>query len=182
MSINQSKKIKVSFVLIALTIILAFELIDTGILDNKAIAQDKSKDKKMELNVNNTEAEWKKILTPEQYEVLRLKGTERPFTGKYTTTTENGMYKCAACGAELFKSDAKFDSHCGWPSFYEAIDNGKITEIKDTSHGMTRTEVVCTNCGGHLGHVFEDGPQPTGLRYCINSISIELTKDSLIIK
>jgi peptide-methionine (R)-S-oxide reductase len=179
MSIIISKTFKKLFVFTTLVFVLSFELFQTGIFQNTVIAQNHKKEKNMKFNVNKSDEEWKKILTPEQYEVLRLKGTERPFTGKYTTTTTDGVYNCAACGAKLFKSDSKFDSHCGWPSFYEAIDNGQITEIKDTTHGMTRTEVVCTNCGSHLGHVFEDGPQPTGLRYCINSISVELKKDSL---
>lgn len=179
MSINQSKAFKYIFVAIALVIVIGFEILQSGIFENSALAQGNSKDKKMKFKVEKSEEEWKKILTPEQFKVLRQKGTERPFTGKYTTTTTDGIYHCAACGAELFKSDTKFDSHCGWPSFYQAIDDGKITEITDTTLGMVRTEVVCSNCGGHLGHVFDDGPKPTGLRYCINSVSVELDKDTL---
>ncbi len=121
-----------------------------------------------------TEEQWKKRLTPEQYYILRQKGTERAFTGKYWDTDTPGVYKCAGCSTVLFKSDAKFDSHCGWPSFDKMIADGVIEEHRDTSHGMVRTEVVCKKCGGHLGHVFEDGPTATGLRYCINSASIEL--------
>lgn len=121
-----------------------------------------------------TDAEWKKTLTPEQYAVLRQKGTERAFTGKYWNTKTDGTYVCAGCGAELFTSADKFDSGCGWPSYTRAIEDGRIVEHVDTSHGMTRTEVTCARCGGHLGHVFEDGPAPTGLRYCINSASIDL--------
>lgn len=120
------------------------------------------------------EAEWKKKLTPEQYHVLREKGTELPFTGKFLLNKEKGIYVCAACGAELFSSDTKFESHCGWPSFYEA--KGNITLKKDTSHGMTRTEVLCKKCGGHLGHLFDDGPKPTGKRFCINSLSLDFKK------
>jgi peptide-methionine (R)-S-oxide reductase len=122
--------------------------------------------------IEKTDAEWRAELSPEQYEVLRKKGTERAFTGKYWDHHDKGVYECAGCGAELFTSDTKFESGCGWPSFYQGIDKSKITEIADNTHGMRRIEVVCTACGGHLGHVFEDGPAPTGLRYCINSASL----------
>jgi len=121
--------------------------------------------------------EWKKKLTKEQYHVLRKKGTERPFTGKYWDNHEKGTYKCAGCGTELFSSEAKFESGTGWPSFYDALDPEKIIEKKDTSFGMVRTEVLCKNCGGHLGHKFEDGPKPTGCRYCINSVSLDFEKE-----
>ncbi|MBN8696984.1 MAG: peptide-methionine (R)-S-oxide reductase MsrB [Bacteroidetes bacterium] len=126
--------------------------------------------------INKTEEEWKKVLSPEQYYVIRQKGTEAPFSGKFYKHTDKGTYVCAACGEELFKSDTKFDAGCGWPSFFEAIDSTKITYTRDTSHGMIRTEITCTKCGGHLGHVFDDGPQPTGLRYCVNSLSIDFKK------
>lgn len=119
-----------------------------------------------------TEAEWRETLTPEQFHILREKGTERPFTGKYTSHGDPGVYVCAGCGAELFTSDKKFDSHCGWPSFYESVDKSKVAEHEDITHGMRRVEVTCARCGGHLGHVFPDGPKPTGLRYCINSASL----------
>lgn len=123
--------------------------------------------------VNKTEAEWKKILTPQQYQVLREKGTERAFTGEYWNHFEKGTYVCAACDNVLFASDTKFESDCGWPSFDKAID-GSVKYIEDYSFGMTRTEVVCANCNGHLGHVFDDGPQETtGKRFCTNSISIK---------
>jgi peptide-methionine (R)-S-oxide reductase len=123
-------------------------------------------------SVEKTEAEWRKQLTPLQYAVLREKATERPFTGELEGNTAQGTYTCAGCGAELFDSDTKFDSGCGWPSFYAAKENESIDEEADTSHGMVRTEVLCAKCGGHLGHLFDDGPKPTGLRYCINSASL----------
>lgn len=126
--------------------------------------------------IKRTEAEWKKILTPEQYHVLREKGTDRPFTGKYYLHHENGVYACAACGNELFTSDMKFDSECGWPSFDKEIDGGKIRMETDRSHGMIRTEILCAKCGSHLGHIFDDGPTLTGKRYCVNSTSIDFTK------
>jgi len=126
--------------------------------------------------IEKTEDEWKKILSPEQYHVVREKGTELPFSGKYYLHNDKGIYTCAACGTELFKSDTKFDAGCGWPSFFDAIDSAKINYIKDKSHGMIRTEITCAKCDGHLGHVFDDGPQPTGLRYCVNSLSIEFKK------
>ena len=124
--------------------------------------------------IPQTEKEWREKLSPEQYQVLRQAGTERAFTGKYWDSKTDGRYLCAGCGQELFSSGTKFDSASGWPSFYEALDPEKIEESRDLSHGMIRTEVKCANCGGHLGHLFEDGPNPTGLRYCINSASLQL--------
>jgi len=121
-----------------------------------------------------SEAEWKKLLTPEQYHVLRQKGTERPFVNKYDHHFEPGTYACAACGQELFDSQTKFDSGCGWPAFYAAQAGDRVQLTPDRSHGMVRTEVTCSRCGSHLGHIFDDAPQtPTGQRYCINSVSLE---------
>ena len=125
-----------------------------------------------------SDAEWRERLTPEQYYVLRQKGTERPWSGEYNLTKVDGTYRCAGCGAELFSSDSKFDSHCGWPSFYESIRPEAVELIEDTSHGMVRTEVRCAACGSHLGHVFPDGfGTPTGDRYCMNSISLAFTPE-----
>jgi len=131
----------------------------------------------IDMKIQKTEEEWKKELGPESYRVLREKGTERPFTGEYEKHWEPGIYICKGCGTELFTSDTKFDAGCGWPSFYQSIDKSKVMEKSDHSFGMTRVEVLCANCGGHLGHVFTDGHgTPTGLRYCINSASLGFAK------
>ena len=126
--------------------------------------------------IDKTEAEWQKELTEEQYRILRQKGTERAFSGEYNLKFEDGTYHCAGCNQKLFESNSKFDSHCGWPSFDESI-KGTVDYVKDKTLGMIRTEIVCSNCGGHLGHVFNDGPTETGTRYCVNSISINFDKD-----
>jgi peptide-methionine (R)-S-oxide reductase len=128
----------------------------------------------MEARIEKTEEEWAKELTPEQYEVMRRHGTEPPFTGKYTYAKDSGTYRCAACGAELFSSDTKFDSGTGWPSFTEPAVAEAVELHDDSSYGMTRTEVLCRRCGSHLGHVFDDGPGPTGQRWCINSVALDL--------
>ncbi len=133
-------------------------------------------DKKSGYEVNKSEEEWKQILTPVEFQILREKGTEYAFTGEYFDHKEKGTYVCAGCGNELFTSESKYDSGCGWPSFYEPLNEEKVGEFEDRSHGMVRTEIVCNKCGGHLGHVFPDGPKPTGLRYCVNSASLDFKK------
>lgn len=126
--------------------------------------------------VKKTDKEWKDCLPPERYQVLRMKGTERAFTGELLYNKEKGVYTCAGCGSELFRSEDKYDSGSGWPSFFSPVADGRVEERRDISHGMDRTEIVCARCGGHLGHVFDDGPEPTGHRYCVNSLSLDFEK------
>jgi peptide-methionine (R)-S-oxide reductase len=127
----------------------------------------------MRREIEKTEEEWKRELTPEQYHIMREKGTERAFTGELLAEKRDGVYYCAACGSPLFSSESKFESGSGWPSFWAPLSEGNVEKRRDMSHGMVRTEVVCERCGAHMGHVFRDGPKPTGLRYCINSLSLE---------
>jgi peptide-methionine (R)-S-oxide reductase len=128
----------------------------------------------MKEKIQKSEEQWKNELTPEQYQVCRMKGTEPPFTGEYYNTKQPGLYKCVACGNELFESDTKYESGTGWPSFYKPVSDENVDTEEDHGYGMRRTEVMCGKCGAHLGHVFPDGPRPTGLRYCINSVSLKL--------
>lgn len=131
----------------------------------------------MKYKIEKSETDWKKELSEEEYRVLRKKGTERAFTGKYNLHFEDGMYRCRACGSDLFTSESKFESGCGWPSFDRQVSEDAVVTERDTSHGMIRTEILCGNCGSHLGHVFDDGPTETGLRYCVNSVSINFDSE-----
>lgn len=162
-----------------LLILLLIILIVVFIVSELLLAQNKEGKNNMNFEVKKTEAEWKQILTPEEYNVLREKGTERPHTGEYNLNFEDGKYYCKGCGNLLFSSDTKFNAHCGWPSFYDVEKDSNIILKEDKTFGMTRTEVLCAKCGGHLGHVFDDGPKPTGQRYCINSVSISFIKDTI---
>jgi methionine-R-sulfoxide reductase len=163
------------FSLLILLASIAFFSCNSQVKEKSSINPVKNMDT---TQITKSDEEWRKILTPEQYTILREKGTDRPFTGKYYTTTDKGVYSCAGCGNELFTSDMKFDSHCGWPSFDKEILGSKVTTKVDKSHGMVRTEILCAKCGGHLGHLFDDGPTETGLRYCVNSTSLNFVKSS----
>lgn len=162
---------KIGILLVSIAIIPLFHY------STSPVQQEAKKHTTMDTILPKTENEWKEKLTPEQFYILREKGTERPFSGKLYLTNDKGLYKCAACGNELFSSDMKFDAHCGWPSFDKEIAGGKIKTQVDSSHGMIRTEIMCARCGGHLGHLFDDGPTETGLRYCVNSVSLEFVPE-----
>ncbi len=157
--------------------LLKYIVLITLLVFQSCVGQEKrtSKKKPMEYEIVKTDAEWKTQLGEERYRILREKGTEYPHTGEYNLHFEEGTYVCGGCQEPLFKSDAKFKSECGWPSFDDAID-GKVKYKKDTTHGMQRTEILCAKCGGHLGHVFDDGPTKTGTRFCVNSLSVEFKK------
>lgn len=157
--------------------LLKYIVLITLLVFQSCVGQEKrtSKKKPMEYEIVKTDAEWKTQLGEERYRILREKGTEYPHTGEYNLHFEEGTYVCGGCQEPLFKSDAKFKSECGWPSFDDAID-GKVEYKKDTTHGMQRTEILCAKCGGHLGHVFDDGPTKTGTRFCVNSLSVEFKK------
>jgi peptide-methionine (R)-S-oxide reductase len=157
-------------------LLLFIASITTTLFANSQNTKSDMQDKK---NMQITEEQWKQELSPEEYNVLRNCGTEPPFTGKYYKHNDKGTYNCAACGAELFSSETKYDSGSGWPSFYNVVNKKAIKEVLDDSFGMQRIEVKCANCDSHLGHLFPDGPKPTGLRYCVNSISLDFDGDSL---
>lgn len=163
--LKETRKMKNISLVLILFILISFQ----------SYSQEKNK-KVMVKKVTKTEAEWKENLTPEQYTVLRQKGTDRPSEGGYTSHFEKGTYHCAACDLQLFESNSKFESHCGWPSFDDAV-KGTVEFISDKTHGMIRTEIICASCGGHLGHIFNDGPkETTGQRYCVNTTSIKFVK------
>ena len=168
------KKITNAILLTLSPVMIVMILYSCNTSDKRINDQTQSSIRKMDSMevTTKTEEEWKNILTSDQYHVLREKGTDKPFTGKYYLSKDKGLYVCAACGNELFTSEMKFESACGWPSFDKSVEGGKIKTVTDTSHGMVRTEILCGRCGSHLGHLFDDGPTLSGKRYCVNSTSL----------
>lgn len=165
-------------ILLCLSIVVSCSKLEKTVSSDKDSEVNISSEKEVGMDkIEKTEEEWRKELPPDVCYIMREKGTERPFTGKYYKNKEKGTYVCAACGNELFSSDSKFESGTGWPSFYEAIEEGRIETKPDSTGGMVRTEVLCGRCGGHLGHVFDDGPPPTGKRFCINSKALDFKKE-----
>lgn len=169
---NNMKKLIILMVLFLITSIPFYSYAQNNSNKKEKIKMTKKSDTHKPKVVKTSE-EWRKQLSPLEFKILREKGTERPFTGIYDKFYESGTYYCAGCDQKLFESDTKFNSGCGWPSFYKPSDAENVIELQDTSHGMVRTEIQCANCNGHLGHVFNDGPKPTGLRYCINSAALK---------
>ena len=173
---EEGSKKKINLVIHGIFLLfLVFNLWNSQLIAQELESNEKNLISNQEREQNlmtKTDSEWKAILTDEEYRILREKGTERPFTGKYDGHFEDGEYVCAGCGETLYTSQTKYNSGCGWPAFSDGIE-GKIDESKDISFGMPRTEIICSNCGGHLGHVFKDGPAPTGLRHCVNSVSLD---------
>jgi peptide-methionine (R)-S-oxide reductase len=173
---KMKKRFMIKIIIVTSLLVLTVILLTGNNQVGEAILQEQTKDSLMTEKIKKSDTEWKEILTPEQYYVTRQKGTERPFTGIYDDFWEKGIYKCIGCNTVLFTSDTKFDSGCGWPSFYEAADKGNVVITKDYSLGMARDEVTCGTCGAHLGHVFDDGPAPTGKRFCMNSAALNFDK------